>query len=166
MLWICQEEDMCPYSLNAWWGGKIPRIPDGELQRLVEFWGQKRKKETYIPTCCLGFKKNPPHSSKNILQHIQWSENFFFFFYPIRFCTRKSNFVWKCVNIFFMKIISKQIIFFFFMIWGWNMAKTVFWKVSWELKCTFKVMPWYSDMYKNLLWFSGSSNNFKEIYKL
>jgi len=112
MLWICQEEDMCPYSLNAWWGGKIPRIPDGELQRLVEFWGQKRKKRNLHLYMLFGFQEK---SSSLIQKHTPAYSvvRKLFFFYPIRFCTRKSNFVWKCVNIFFMKIISKQIIFFF-----------------------------------------------------
>ncbi len=56
-----------------------PRITAGELQRLVEYWGQKPKKKKsnipYITTCFReGFKKNCPHSSKNKLQQIQLSD--------------------------------------------------------------------------------------------
>ncbi len=60
-----------------------PRITAGELQRLVESWGQKPK-NIYIyiyqtaPTSSHvvweGFKKNSPRSSKNKLQHIQLSD--------------------------------------------------------------------------------------------
>ncbi len=55
-----------------------PRITAGELQRLVESWGQKPKIYIYqtSPTSAHvvreGFKKNAPHSSKNKLQQIQY----------------------------------------------------------------------------------------------
>ncbi len=48
-----------------------PRITAGELQRLVESWGQKpkKKKKKTSPksphVVSGGFKKNCPHSSKN-----------------------------------------------------------------------------------------------------
>jgi len=50
---------------------------DGELQRLVESWGSesllKKSNNPCIPTCCLrGFKEKC--SSKNKLQHVQWSD--------------------------------------------------------------------------------------------
>ncbi len=57
-----------------------PRTTAGELQRLVESWGQKAKKKKksnipYITTCVWeGFKKNYPCSSKNKLQQIQLSD--------------------------------------------------------------------------------------------
>ncbi len=57
-----------------------PRITAGELQRLVESWGQKPKKKKNQTSPISphvvreGFKKNSPHSSKNKLQHIQLSD--------------------------------------------------------------------------------------------
>ncbi len=59
-----------------------PRITAGELQRLVESWGQKPKKKIYIyqisPTSPHvvrgGFKKKTPGSAKNNLWHIQLSD--------------------------------------------------------------------------------------------
>ncbi len=55
-----------------------PRITAGELQRLVESWGQKPKKNQTSPisphVVREGFKKNCPHSSKNKLQQIQLSD--------------------------------------------------------------------------------------------
>ncbi len=56
-----------------------PRITAGELQRLVESWGQKPKKITQTSPISPhvvreGFKKNCPHSSKNKLQQIQLSD--------------------------------------------------------------------------------------------
>ncbi len=56
-----------------------PRITAGELQRLVESWGQKPKKKNQTsPTSPHvvreGFKENCPHSSKNKLQQIQLSD--------------------------------------------------------------------------------------------
>jgi len=43
-----------------------PRITDGELQTLDEYWGQKKNFIPYIISNCLeGFKKKPPCSSKN-----------------------------------------------------------------------------------------------------
>ncbi len=57
-----------------------PRITAGELQRLVESWGQKPKKNIYQTSPISphvvqeGFKKNSPHSSKNKLQQIQLSD--------------------------------------------------------------------------------------------
>ncbi len=58
-----------------------PRITAGELQRLVESWGQKPKKKKKNQTSPIsphvvreGFKKNCPHSSKNKLQQIQLSD--------------------------------------------------------------------------------------------
>ncbi len=57
-----------------------PRITAGELQRLVESWGQKPKKK-YIKHplnhhMLFGrvSRKNCPHSSKNKLQQIQLSD--------------------------------------------------------------------------------------------
>ncbi len=55
------------------------RITAGELQRLVESWGQKPKKKKikhplYHHVVREGFKKNCPHSSKNKLQQIQLSD--------------------------------------------------------------------------------------------
>ncbi len=54
------------------------RITAGELQRLVESWVRKAKKNQIAPTSPHvvreGFKKNYPHSSKNKLQHIQLSD--------------------------------------------------------------------------------------------
>ncbi len=56
------------------------RITAGELQRLVESWGQKPKKQTKKTSPISphvvreGFKKNSPHSSKNKLQQIQLSD--------------------------------------------------------------------------------------------
>ncbi len=55
-----------------------PRITAGELQRLVESWGQKPKKKNQTSpksphVVWEGFKKNCPHSSKNKLQQIQLS---------------------------------------------------------------------------------------------
>ncbi len=57
-----------------------PRITAGELQRLVESWGQKPKKKKikhplyHHMLFGEGFKKNCPHSSKNKLQQIQLSD--------------------------------------------------------------------------------------------
>ncbi len=57
-----------------------PRITAGELQRLVESWGQKPKKYIYQTApksphvVREGFKKNSPYSSKNKLQQIQLSD--------------------------------------------------------------------------------------------
>ncbi len=57
-----------------------PRITAGELQRLVESWGQKPKKKKNQTSpksphvVREGFKKNCPHSSKNKLQQIQLSD--------------------------------------------------------------------------------------------
>ncbi len=56
-----------------------PRITAGELQRLVESWGQKPKKKNQTSPISPhvvreGFKKNFPHSSKNKLQQIQLSD--------------------------------------------------------------------------------------------
>ncbi len=57
-----------------------PRITAGELQRLVESWGQKPKKKKNQTSPISphvvreGFKKNCPHSSKNKLQQIQLSD--------------------------------------------------------------------------------------------
>ncbi len=56
-----------------------PRITAGELQRLVESWGQKPKKKNQTSPISPhvvreGFKKNCPHSSKNKLQQIQLSD--------------------------------------------------------------------------------------------
>ncbi len=57
-----------------------PRITAGELQRLVESWGQKPKKNIYQTApksphvVREGFKKKSPHSSKNKLQQIQLSD--------------------------------------------------------------------------------------------
>ncbi len=57
-----------------------PRITAGELQRLVESWGQKPKKKKNQTSpksphvVREGFKKNSPHSSKNKLQQIQLSD--------------------------------------------------------------------------------------------
>ncbi len=56
-----------------------PRITAGELQRLVESWGQKaEKKNQTAPTSPHvvreGFRKNSPGSSKNKLQHIHLSD--------------------------------------------------------------------------------------------
>ncbi len=57
-----------------------PRTTAGELQRKVEFRGQKTFKKNCqtAPTSSHvvreGFKKNSPHSSKNKLQHIQLSD--------------------------------------------------------------------------------------------
>ncbi len=56
-----------------------PRITAGELQRLVESWGQKPKKKNQTSpksphVVREGFKENSPHSSKNKLQQIQLSD--------------------------------------------------------------------------------------------
>ncbi len=56
-----------------------PTITAGELQRLVESWGQKPKKKNQTSpksphVVREGFKKNSPHSSKNKLQQIQLSD--------------------------------------------------------------------------------------------
>ncbi len=56
-----------------------PTITAGELQRLVESWGQKPKKKNQtspkLPHVVReSFKKNSPHSSKNKLQQIQLSD--------------------------------------------------------------------------------------------
>ncbi len=55
------------------------RITAGELQRLVESWGQKPEKINQTSPISPhvvreGFKKNSPHSSKNKLQQIQLSD--------------------------------------------------------------------------------------------
>ena len=49
-----------------------PRITDGELQRLVESWGQTTPTSPHV--VWEGFKKNPPRSAKIKLQHIQLSD--------------------------------------------------------------------------------------------
>ncbi len=57
-----------------------PTITAGELQRLVESWGQKpniyisQTAPTTPHVVWEGFKENSPHSSKNKLQHIQLSD--------------------------------------------------------------------------------------------
>ncbi len=57
-----------------------PRITAGELQKIVEFRGQKTlkrncQKAPISPHVVWeGFKKNSPSSSKNKLQHIQLSD--------------------------------------------------------------------------------------------
>ncbi len=55
------------------------RITAGELQNIVESWGQKPKKKNQTSpksphVVREGFKKNCPHSSKNKLQQIQLSD--------------------------------------------------------------------------------------------
>ncbi len=49
-----------------------PRTTAGELQKIVESWGQKTLKKKHV--VWEGFKKNSPRSSKNNLQHIQLSD--------------------------------------------------------------------------------------------
>ncbi len=56
-----------------------PRITAGELQRLVESWGQKPKKKKsnipYITTCCSGgFQEKFSSLIQNKLQQIQLSD--------------------------------------------------------------------------------------------
>ncbi len=57
-----------------------PRTTAGELQKIVEPWGQKTFKincETAPASSHVvweGFKKNDPSSSKNKIQHIQLSD--------------------------------------------------------------------------------------------
>ncbi len=56
-----------------------PRITAGELQRLVESWGQKPKKKKsnipYITTCCSGgFQEKLSSLIQNKLQQIQLSD--------------------------------------------------------------------------------------------
>ncbi len=56
---------------RVWEAKDSPRIPAGELQKIVEFWGQKTLKKNFqtAPTSPHvvreGFKKNSPSSSKN-----------------------------------------------------------------------------------------------------
>ncbi len=64
---------------DLFWVAKDSTITAEELQKNVEFWGQKTfKKNQTAPTSPHvvreGFKKNSPHSSKNNLQHIQLSD--------------------------------------------------------------------------------------------
>ncbi len=65
---------------RVWVAKDSPTITAGELQRLVESWGQKPKKKKNQTSpksphvVREGFKKNSPHSSKNKLQHIQLSD--------------------------------------------------------------------------------------------
>ncbi len=57
-----------------------PRATAGELQEIVESWGQKTflkklSNSTYITTCCLGwFQEKISSSYKNNLKHIQLSD--------------------------------------------------------------------------------------------
>ncbi len=56
-----------------------PKITAGELQRIVESWVRKPKKNIKTATTSAhvvreGFKKNDPRSSRNKLQHIQLSD--------------------------------------------------------------------------------------------
>jgi len=56
-----------------------PKITGGEFQRLLESWGSEslyQTTPTSPPIVWEGFKKNPPRSSKNKLQHIQLSDTF------------------------------------------------------------------------------------------
>ncbi len=57
-----------------------PRTTAGELQKIVESWGQKtfakncQSAPTSLHVVWEGFKKNDARSSKNNLQHIQLSD--------------------------------------------------------------------------------------------